>query len=165
MILSAVAAMANNRVIGNEGGLPWSIPEDMKFFRDKTMNHIMLMGRKTFESFPGLLPKRLHVVITRQKDFHPAGAHVFHDISQALEFCKAQTAQWGKEVFIVGGGQIYKELLPMTDRIYLTEIHKSIAGDAYFPELPPGEFQETERKQRFEPVAFDFVTYERIRKN
>jgi len=164
MILSAIAAMAKNRVIGNAGGLPWSIPEDMKFFRDMTINHIMLMGRKTFESFPGLLPKRLHVVITRQKDFQPAGVHVFNDITSALEFCKTQTAQWGEEVFIVGGGQIYKELLPMTDRIYLTEIQKDIEGDAHFPELLPGEFQETARKHRQEPVPFDFVTYERIRK-
>lgn len=162
MKLSAIAAMAANRVIGTEGDLPWSIPEDMKFFKEKTAGHIILMGRKTFDSFKGrLLPRRLHVVITRQENFHAPGAHVFHSVDEALTFCATQTAQWGDEVFVIGGGEIYKTLLPSTETVYLTEIHQSFSGDARFPELPIDEFKETSRVAREGAPPFDFVTYER----
>lgn len=161
MILSAVAAMSANRVIGKDGALPWRIPEDLKFFREKTMGHIMIMGRKTFESLPKPLPGRLHVVLTRQKDYAPAGAHVFHSAQDILDFCKTQTAQWGDEVFIVGGGEIYREFMPYTDRIYLTEIHEHVEGDASFPAFSAEEFRETGRSPRPGPPQFDFVIYER----
>src|SRR5262249_7601011 len=157
MMLSAIAAMAKNRVIGKDGVLPWRIPEDFKFFKNKTTGHIMIMGRKTFESLGGPLPNRLHVVITRQRDYHPAGAHVFHSVDKALEFCRQQTTKWGDEVFIVGGGEIYREMLPVTDRIYLTEIHQDFDGDARFPEFSAQDFREVERSPRIEPVAYDFV--------
>jgi dihydrofolate reductase len=161
MIVSAIVAMAENRVIGKDGTLPWKIPEDTKFFRDKTMGHIMLMGRKTFESFGKLLPGRLHVVVSRQKSYQPVGAHVFQSCDEALQFCKTQTAKWGDEVFLVGGGELYRELLSVTDRIYLTEIHLPFEGDARFPEFDKKVFIETERLKRTEPVPFDFVTYHR----
>lgn len=166
MKISAIAAMAANRVIGSQGDLPWSIPEDMKFFKEKTAGHVILMGRKTFDSFKGrLLPRRLHVVITRQKDYQVPGVHVFASVEAALQFCKAtcetQSAQWGNEIFVIGGGEIYKTLLPSTDCVYLTEIHQDFEGDARFPELPPGEFQETARRPHQGSVPFDFVTYER----
>lgn len=163
MILSAIAAMASNRVIGKGGDLPWRIPEDFKYFKDKTMGHIMLMGRKTFDSLGKPLPGRLHVVLTRQKDYAPEGAHVFHDINDALDFCREQTAKWGEEVFIIGGGDIFRELMPITDRIYLTEIHKEFEGDAYFPEFDRSLFREVSRTSRTEPLPFDFVTYERAK--
>lgn len=161
MILSAIAAMASNRVIGRDGDLPWRIPEDMKFFMSKTTGHIMVMGRKTFESFGKPLPKRLHVVVTRQRGYKAEGAHVFPSIDEALAFCRAQTDQWGDEVFIVGGGEIYREMLNVTDRIYLTEIHREFEGDAKFPEFDKSIFKEVSRTHRTEPVPFDFVTYER----
>lgn len=163
MILSAIAAMAKNRVIGAAGDLPWRIPEDFKFFKEKTSGHIMIMGRKTFESLGGPLPNRLHVVITRQKEYRPEGAIVFHTVKEAVEYCRSQTAKWGDEVFIAGGGEIYKEMLPITDRIYLTEIQKDFPGDAKFPEFSKVEFKETDRRHREQPVPFDFVTYERAR--
>jgi dihydrofolate reductase len=163
MILSAIAAMAKNRVIGASGDLPWRIPEDFKFFKTKTSGHMMIMGRKTFESLGGPLPNRLHVVITRQKDYAPEGAVVFHTVKEAVDYCRTQTEKWGDEVFIAGGGEIYKEMLPITDRIYLTEIQKDFPGDAKFPEFSKTEFKEVERKHREEPVPFDFVTYERTR--
>jgi len=162
MILSAIAAMAKNRVIGADGGLPWRIPEDFKFFKDKTTGHIMIMGRKTFESLGGPLPNRLHVVITRQQGYKPEGAIVFHSVKEAVDYCRTQTAKWGEEVFIVGGGEIYKEMLPVTDRIYLTEIDKEFPGDAKFPEFSKVDFTEKERRHRDQPVPFDFVTYERV---
>ncbi|MCM2282422.1 MAG: dihydrofolate reductase [Bdellovibrionaceae bacterium] len=163
MFLSAIVAMASNRVIGKNGDLPWRIPEDFKFFKDKTTGHIMVMGRKTFESLPGLLPNRLHVVITRQKDYRPPGVHVFADVKSALEFCASQTEKWGDEVFIIGGGEIFRETLPITDRIYLTEIKQAYEGDAIFPEFDKQAFKEVERRSRTEPEPFDFVTYERVR--
>lgn len=163
MILSAIAAMAANRVIGVNGDLPWRIPEDFKFFKDKTSGHIMIMGRKTFDSLGGPLPKRLHVVITRQKDYEPEGAHVVSTIGEALDFCQQQTdsGAWPEEVFIIGGGEIYKQMLDSTDRIYLTEIQKDVEGDTRFPDFSTDDFEEVERSHREQPVPFDFVTYER----
>ena len=111
MILSQIAAMAKNRVIGNKGQLPWNLPDDLKFFKAKTKGRIIVMGRKTFESLPKPLPHRLNVVVTRQEDYQtPEGVPCFGSIDEALSFCKTQTDKWGKEVFIIGGGEIYKQL-------------------------------------------------------
>jgi len=161
MIVSAIAAMAANRVIGREGGLPWRLPKDMQFFKDKTKGHIMVMGRKTFESFGKPLPERLHVVITRQRDYRAPGAHVFDSLEKAFEFCRTQTAQWGDEIFVVGGGEIYREALPWTQRIYLTEIQAEFPGDARFPEFDRGVFHEVKRRPGDDSIPYDFVTYER----
>ncbi len=161
MIFSAIAAMASNRVIGKDGGLPWHIPEDLKFFKEKTSGHIMVMGRKTFESLGRPLPKRLHVVITRQKDYRPEGAYVFNSVDEAVAFCRTQTEKWGDEVFIVGGGDIFREMLPITNRIYLTEIKQAYPGNATFPEFDKAKFQEVERSSRTEPEPYDFVVYDR----
>jgi dihydrofolate reductase len=165
MILSAIAAMAKNRVIGKDGDLPWRIPEDFKFFKDKTSGHIMIMGRKTFESFGKPLPKRLHIVITRQVGYQREGAVVVRSVNEAVAKAKSllqeKDNRWPEEVFIVGGGEIYKEMLPITDRIYLTEIQETFDGDAKFPEFSPSLYQEVERSHRDQPVPFDFVTYEK----
>jgi dihydrofolate reductase len=168
LILSAIAAMAENRVIGQDGTLPWRLPEDMKFFKTKTSGHAMIMGRKTFDSFGGRpLPNRLHIVITRQTDFVlPAAftdACVFHSPEEALAFVRSTpiTERWGNEAFVIGGGEIYRAMMPLTGRIYLTEIHRSFEGDARFPEFDKSVFIEKERLARAEPMPFDFVTYER----
>ena len=109
MIVSHIAALAKNKVIGTEGGLPWDLPEDMKFFRDKTSGHMIVMGRKTFESFPKPLKNRLHIVITRQENYKvPEGVQVFKSIDAAMNFCKTQTEKWGEEVFIIGGDDMRK---------------------------------------------------------
>lgn len=165
MIVSAIAAMSENRIIGRDGDLPWDIPEDLKFFRTKTNGHIIVMGRKTFETFPKLLPNRLHVIITQQEGYQPEGTQVFNTLEAALAFCRTSTQQhsdkYGEEVFIIGGGEIYREALPFTDRIYLTEIHQQVDGDTKFPEFDKTEFHEVERIERDGPPAFDFVTYAR----
>jgi dihydrofolate reductase len=161
MILSAIAAMAANRAIGKENGLPWSIPEDFKFFKDKTMGHIMIMGRKTFDSLGGPLPGRMHIVITRQKDLKLDGASVVSSPNEAVDMARQNLDKYGNEVFIIGGAEIYNLMMPLTDRIYLTEISVPFAGDAYFPEFNKDQFRETERKARPGPPAFDFVTYDR----
>lgn len=162
MILSAIAAAAANRVIGRNGDLPWNIPEDMEYFRAKTKGHIIIMGRKTFESFGGkLLPNRLHVILTQQKDFSFPGTHVFHEVRQALRFCSARAAGWNDEVFVIGGAEIYHLLMPFTSRIYLTEIDEAFAGDTYFPEIDPKEFKEVRRERRPGPPPFSYVIYEK----
>jgi dihydrofolate reductase len=165
MIVSAIAAMARNRVIGREGGLPWSLPEDMKFFRTQTQGHIMIMGRKTFESLGKPLPKRFHIVVTRDTNYRPpAGVVVAHTAEEALSVARALIARepvWGDEVFVIGGGEIYNLFLNHTNRIYLTEISEEFSGDAKFPEFTPKQFRETQRQPRPGPPPFDFVVYER----
>lgn len=161
MIISHIAAMAKNRVIGVDGGLPWDLPEDMKFFREKTSGHMIVMGRKTYESFPKPLKNRLHIVITRQKDYKVAeGVKVFSDIEKAINFCKTQTKQWGEEVFIIGGGQIYKQTLEHAHQLYITEIDKDFKGDAKYPEFEK-DFIMAEKDDRFEPLNFSFCLYTR----
>ena len=161
MKLSAIAAMASNRVVGRNGDLPWRIPEDFKFFKDKTTGHIMIMGRKTFDSLKGPLPKRMHIVITRDQTYKPEGAIVVHSVDEALKVAKSHLDKWPEEVFIIGGGEIWRQTMNIMDRIYLTEIKKPYEGDATFPEFDKSVFKEVERSPRFEPEAFDFVTYER----
>lgn len=168
MILTQIAACSANNVIGTEGDLPWSLPEDMKFFRDTTKGHIMIMGRKTFDSFKGrALPNRVHIVITRnaeQMTFEStptAPVYFVKSIDAALELAKTQTAQWGEEVFIIGGGEIYKQSLPFCDKILLTRIHQSYDGDTYFPEIDEHLFTLTDRQDRSAPVPFSFLTYVR----
>lgn len=159
MILSHIAAIAKNRVIGVNGDLPWDLPEDMKFFREKTSGHIIVMGRKTFESFPKPLKNRLHVVITRQENYQaPEGVVVFSNIDEALKFCETQTPQWGEEVFIIGGGEIYKQTLQTADQLYLTLIDQEFEGDAKYPEYED-QFVIADKDQRFEPLPFSFCLF------
>lgn len=163
MILSHVTAMSQNRVIGSQNKLPWNIPEDLKFFREKTKGHIMIMGRKTFDSIGAKpLPGRLHIVITRQ-DLHSENPLVKYvkNLQEAIEYAKPLTGQWGEEVFIVGGGEIYAQSMSVTDKIYLTVIHQNFDGDTYYPEVPLDKFELTEKSDRTEPVPFSFLTYAR----
>lgn len=164
MIYSHIVAAARNRVIGTQNTLPWDIPEDMKFFRDKTMGHIMIMGRKTYDSFGGRpLPKRLHIVITRrpQKSSHD---HVIYvaNIEEAKAVAKRYVGEYPEEVFIIGGGEIYAQTISEVDRIYLTQIDREFEGDTLYPEIPQSQFHLIDRKDRTEPVPFSFLTYERI---
>jgi dihydrofolate reductase len=160
MILTHITAMSENRVIGAASTLPWSLPEDMKFFRDTTKGHIMIMGRKTFESFGGKpLPQRFHIVISRQdfKSDHPMVKYV-KTLEEAVEVARPLTEKWGEEVFIAGGGEIYAQSMAITDKIYLTVIHKPFEGDTHYPEIP-ADFELTAKSDRTEPVPFSFLTY------
>ncbi len=161
MILSHIVAAAQNGVIGNNNTLPWDIPEDMKFFRDKTKGKALIMGRKTFESVGHPLPNRLNVVITRNKDFKAEGAYIVQTLDEAIEYCKTQTDKYGDEIFIIGGGEIFKDSLDIVDKIYLTRIHRFFPGDIVYPKLDPEIWQEVERRDREEPVRFSFLTYVR----
>jgi dihydrofolate reductase len=171
MILSSIAAMASNRTIGVDGDLPWKIPEDMRFFRRITSGHILVMGRKTLETFPGLLPNRFHIVITRQPNYVPPKSivgesdqyAVVKSIKEALakaEELIASDSKWGDEVFNIGGGEIYAALLEETDRIYLTEVEIEVEGDAYFPRWHDEDFVETERRVGADSGTNNLPTYE-----
>ncbi len=160
MRLSLIAAMSANRVIGRDNNLPWKLPADWKHFKNLTMGHHLLMGRKTFESIGRPLPGRTTVVITRQSDYSPTGVLVAHSIEQAL-----QLAAQDSEVFVAGGAQIYLQMLPRADRIYLTSIDKDFEGDTFFPDFDESDwqliFQENREPDEKNAYPYTFLTYER----
>ncbi len=166
MILTHIAACSKNHVIGTQGGLPWDLPEDMKFFKDTTKGHIMIMGRRTFDSFNGrALPKRYHIVITRDPskmhfNSSPDSPVVFvSSMEEAVALANPLTPVWGEEVFIIGGGQIYQQSMNQTDKIYLTLIHQDFSGDTYYPKIDEKIFALTARRDVLEPIPFSFLTY------
>ena len=163
MILSHIVAAAENDVIGVNNDLPWDIPEDMKFFRDKTKGKALIMGRKTFESVGHPLPHRLSVIVTRQKDYKSPGplAVVVQDVKSAIEVCKAQVSKYGEEIFIIGGGEIFKDTMGIVDVIYLTRIHRKYDGDIKYPKVDLKKFELVEERARTEPIPFTFLTYAR----
>lgn len=165
MTLSHIVAAAENDVIGANNTLPWDIPEDMKFFREKTKGKALIMGRKTYESLGHPLPNRLNVVITRQPSFkseHPSMV-IKPDLKSAIEYCQTQTSKYGEEIFIIGGGEIFKESMSMVDVIYLTRIHQDYPGDILYPKVDKKQFELIEQRDRSEPVPFSFLTYMRRR--
>ena len=162
MILSQIAAMASNRVIGIDNKLPWNLPEDLKFFKQMTQKKILIMGRKTFESLPGHLPGRYHIVISRSViQAEEPDLKFTQNFDEALKIAEALVPPWNEEVMIIGGAEIYKLTLPVVDRIYLTVIEKNFPGDAYFPEFSEKVFALTEKSDRTSPYPFSFRTYER----
>lgn len=142
MHLSIIAAIANNNVIGNENQLIWHMPADLKHFKELTMGHTMIMGRKTFESIGAPLKGRTTIVLTRQKDYDARGCQVAAGLDEALTIVKDE-----KEVFIAGGAQVYEQAIQLkrTRKIYLTRIFASFEGDAFFPEIDMTEWTCTDR--------------------
>ena len=161
MILSHIVAVARNGVIGKDNGLPWDIPEDMKFFKEKTKGKCLIMGRKTFESVGHPLPNRMNVVVTAQNDYLPRGAVVQPCLDGAIEYSSNQTSRYGDEVFIIGGEKIFRDSMDKVDLIYLTRIHRDFDGDVFYPDMALEAFEEVERRDRSEPVPFSFLTYHR----
>ena len=154
MIISIIAAVSDNNVIGKNNKLPWHLPEDLKRFKEVTSGHTVIMGRKTYESIGRPLPNRVNIVITRNKDFKPKGVKVVHSIEEALSLASEAGET---ETFIIGGAEIYKQALPLANKIYLTRINKNYKGDAYFPELGK-EWKETECVKK---EGYEFCTYEK----
>ena len=156
--LSIISAMARNRTIGINNSLPWRLPEDLKHFKALTLGHHILMGRKTFESLPGILPGRPHVVITRNQDFQASGCVVAHSIDEAIAL-----AGNDEEIFFIGGADLYRQALDYAQRMYLTEIQSDFAGDAWFPEFDRNVWQESSREkhQAESGLLFDFVVYDK----
>ena len=165
MIVSMIAAMSSNRVIGKDNDLPWHLPDDFHFFKQTTKDHFVVMGRKNFESLPANfrpLPHRTNIIITRKKDYKAEGTLVVNSIEEALAIANSADQ---KEVFIIGGGEIYKLGLAYADKIYLTEIDGKVSGDTHFPEFDKKVWKETERKHHMaderHKFPFDFVTYQK----
>lgn len=141
-----IVARADNGVIGREGGLPWHLSGDLKFFKAQTLGKPVVMGRKTYQSIGRPLPGRPNLVVTRDAGFRAEGVEVFADIDQALARAQALAAESGaSEVMVIGGGQIYAETLPRAKRIYLTEVHARPAGDTTLPDLDPEMWTEVRR--------------------
>lgn len=177
MIISQIAACSENRVIGKDNQLPWHIPEDLKFFREKTKGKICIMGRKTFDSLPGVLPGRPHIVITRnsenmkknsikllsQAKEKNVNVYIVNSLEEAIfqadELINTQSLP--EEVMICGGAEIYRQAMGISHIIYLTRIHQNIEGDAFFPEIPSAEYQIFEQDKRQGPIAFTFEKYVR----
>lgn len=161
--LSLIAAMARNRVIGLHNRLPWRLPADMKRFRELTTGHTIVMGRKTFDSLARPLPNRTNIVVTRDRAFRPDGATVAHSVEDAIARAGAD-----REIFVIGGEQIYRQTLPVADRLYLTLVDSDFDGDAWFPEYDAKEWKEI-ASERHRPDdknlhGMRFVTLERMRK-
>ncbi len=161
MKLSLVVAMDQNRVIGINGGLPWHLSSDLKYFRDITMGKPIIMGRKTYESIGRPLPGRRNIVVTRNTDFEAPGCDVVTSLETALELVKDVP-----EVMMVGGASLYIDTLPLADHIYMTEVHAEVEGDTWFPEIDLDEWHEVSRL-RFSAdekneYDYSFVVYERI---
>ena len=163
--LSHITAVSQNNVIGLNNKLPWHIPEDLKYFFKTTKNKALIMGRKTFESLGKALPNRLNVVLTKNRDFKAEGAVILPSFDKALNYCRQDDIlkKYGEEIFITGGGEIYKQTLPLMDRLYITRIHKEYEGDALYPEIPMDQFKEVSRIDKAEPVPFSFLVYERTK--
>lgn len=143
-MLSLIVAMSENRVIGVDNRLPWHIPEDLKRFKKITSGHAIIMGRKTFESIGKPLPNRTNIVITRNKDYLVEGVVTCFSLREAVEW--AGRAPGSEEIFIIGGGEIFKEALPKAGRIYLTEVQWPFEGDAFFPAFEESAFREVSRE-------------------
>jgi len=159
MLISLIAAMASNRVIGNKGDIPWKIPGEQKLFKKITLGHTVVMGRKTYESLGRPLPGRTNIVITRQKDYQAPGCKVVNNLAAALAACSPDE----QEAFICGGGQLYHESIGMADKIYLTVIPREISGDTYFPEIVATEFAVTATEDIDGVEPYRFFIYERIK--
>lgn len=139
MIVSAVVAISLNHAIGKNNELLWHLPADLKHFKQITTGHTIIMGRKTYDSIGKALPNRRNIIITRKTDLQIPGVEVTNSIEEALELCAQE-----REVFIIGGAEIYKSALARTNRIYLTTVQATYDADAYFPEIDRNEWEETE---------------------
>jgi dihydrofolate reductase len=156
MTLAIIVAMSRNRVIGINNKLPWYLPEDLKRFRKITSGHPVIMGRRTFESIGRLLPGRENIIITRNQDYKVLGATIRYSLEEALAPFKSSD----EEVFILGGGEIFKLAMPLVNRIYLTLIDQDFKGDAYFPETDFSKYKIIAQEKHTEPMPYQFIDLE-----
>jgi dihydrofolate reductase len=161
MKVSLIAAVARNRVIGRDNDVPWKLPADLRRFKRLTMGHAMLMGRRTFESIGGRpLPGRPLIVVSRQQG--PEGVQMARSVQEGIDFARAAGET---ELFVAGGTEIYREALPVADRLYLTRIEEDVPGDAYFPEFDETRWRLVAREDHAPteevPFAWSFQDYER----
>lgn len=158
-MIALICAVAENNCIGDKGKLPWHIPEDLQYFKDKTKGKVVVMGDVTYESIIGYigkpLPNRKNVVLSFDKDYKdkvPAEVEVYHSIEDALK------AHEGEDIYFSGGASIYKQSIDLADTLYITHVHQTVDGDTFFPEIDPKIWQEVEREDK---DGFSFVVYKR----
>jgi len=158
--IAIIAALARNRVIGRGNRLPWHLPDDLRHFKRLTLGRPIIMGRRTWESLPGLLPDRTHLVVTRDPSYRADGAVVVGSLDEALG------AAGGEEALVVGGAQLYALALPRASRLYLTLVDAEVEGDVFFPAIDPAAWREVAREPHAaderHAYPFAFVTLERI---
>ena len=158
--LSIIAAMDRNRVLGLNDDIPWHIPHDLKRFKRLTSGHTIIMGRKTFESLSGPLPKRRNIIITSREDYSPPGVKVVKSIEDAIRIADRK-----QENFVAGGANIYEQFLPLADKLYLTHIDAAFEGDTYFPEIDWSQWNLVEEEHHLtedeKKIPFTYRTYER----
>lgn len=159
-MISLIAAVAENRVIGNGNTLPWRLPADLKHFRQLTTGHPVIMGRRNYESIGRALPQRTNVVVTRQEDYRARDCIVVDSLEAAFGICGNAS-----EIFIIGGAEIYAQTVDRADRLYLTLVHAEVPGDTFFPELDWSPWREIARvwhaPDERHSYAFSFATFER----
>ncbi|MHC5004993.1 MAG: dihydrofolate reductase [Planctomycetota bacterium] len=159
--VAIVVAMAENGVIGRDNALPWHLPDDLKRFRALTLDHAVIMGRNTWDSIGRPLPRRRCIVLTRQPDWHAAGALRAAGLEEALALIPDD-----ETAFVIGGASVYRAALPIADRLHVTIVHASVEGDVRFPDLDLSQWRLVERTDRdadeTHEHAFSFLTYERV---
>lgn len=162
MIVSAIVAIAKNNVIGKNNSIPWYLSEDLKYFKARTINHHIIMGRKSYQSIGHPLPKRTNIIVTRDPFFIASNCLVVHSVEEGLEIAERNGEE---EVFIIGGAEIYSLSLPYLNRLYITELDLEIEGDTFFPKLDMIEWElisenprQADEKNKYN---FNFKVYER----
>ena len=156
-----IAAASENNALGKNNEIVWHLPNDFKRFKNLTSGHHIIMGRKTFESFPKPLPNRKHIVISRQENYKPEGCIVVNSMEKAIEICPSN-----EDIFIIGGGEIYKLGIPFSDKIELTRVHDYFEADAFFPPINPDEWEivNSEFQSKDDTHLFDYTYQTYVRK-
>ena len=161
-MINVIVAKASNNVIGAKNELIWHLPNDLKHFKNLTSGHPIIMGRKTFESLGRPLPNRTNIVITRDKNWQGENVEKEFSLEKAIESAK----KINEDIYIIGGGNIYKQAMEFADVLYITEVHHEFEGDTYFPEIDEEVWEEVDRenfmKDEKHPYAYSYVTYKRI---
>lgn len=161
MHISAIVAMSENRVIGRNNQLPWHLPADLRHFKQITMGHPIVMGRKTYASIGRPLPGRRNIIISRNTNFQTQGCEVFNTIDDALLALKN-----AEDIFVIGGAQLFEEFLPRIETLYLTVVHADISGDVFFPEMDSSQWQEIVREDHLadgdNEYAYSFITLKKV---
>lgn len=166
MLITLIAAVAKNGVIGVDGGLPWHLPDDLRRFKAVTRGHQVVMGRRTFESLPGPLPKRRNYVVTRQAGYAADGVEVVHSLESAIAAAEARATSPDEPLYILGGAGVYEAAMPIADRLDLTLVDAEVEGDTVFPDFDRSDWVEVESTEHPADAAhaygFRVVVYERI---
>jgi dihydrofolate reductase len=157
-MITLIAAVAENNALGKDNQLVWHLPNDFKRFKTLTSGHYIIMGRKTFESFPKPLPNRTHIIITRQKNYNYEGCLIASSLEKAIEM-----APKNEDIYVIGGGEIYKQSIEIADKIEITKVHSSFEADTYFPEIDLDKwqlvFEEHHKKDEKHNFDFTFQTF------